>query len=88
MNFKNIVNKLCSQFDSKAYDQDILKYGLEVLIYNLFTILILSSENYHQKPGRRSYFFEMTGILPPLSATLVAEKRIKDRACQTMKTCC
>ena len=41
MNFKNIVNKLCSQFDSKAYDQDILKYGLEVLIYNLFTILIL-----------------------------------------------
>ena len=32
MNFKNIVNKLCSQFDSKAYDQDILKYGLEVLI--------------------------------------------------------
>ena len=24
MNFKNIVNKLCSQFDSKAYDQDIL----------------------------------------------------------------
>ena len=41
MNFKNIVNKLCSQFDSKAYDQDILKYGLEVLIYNLFTILIV-----------------------------------------------
>ena len=41
MNFKNFINKLCSQFDSKAYDQDILKYGLEVIIYNLFTILIL-----------------------------------------------
>ena len=41
MSFRNIVNKLCSQFDSKAYDQDILKYGLQVLIYNLFTILIL-----------------------------------------------
>ena len=27
MSFRNIVNKLCSQFDSKAYDQDILKYG-------------------------------------------------------------
>ena len=38
MSFRNIVNKLCSQFDSKAYDQDILKYGLQVLIYNLFTI--------------------------------------------------
>ena len=41
MIFKNFINKLCSQFDSESYDQDILKYGLEVLIYNLFTILIL-----------------------------------------------
>ena len=58
------------------------------LMMKIFTIINFINENYHQKPGSRSYFFKMTGISPLLSATLSAEKRIKDFACQKMKTCC
>lgn len=41
MKISNIIEYLCHQFDSDEYDQDILQYGLEVLIYNLITILVL-----------------------------------------------
>ena len=69
------------------YKQTILG-PLWFFIQPLFTTLIFNSENYHQKPGARSYFFKMTGIFPLLSATLVAAKHIKDVACRTMKICC
>lgn len=38
MNFDLIVNYLYENTDSTTYDKEILKYGLEVLIYNIFTI--------------------------------------------------
>lgn len=41
MNLDNIIDYLCKQFDSGEYNKEILKYGLQVLIYNLFTILII-----------------------------------------------
>ncbi len=41
MNFTSIIDYLCEQFDSSNFNKDILKYGLEVLIYNLFTLIIL-----------------------------------------------
>ncbi|SAF69038.1 Uncharacterised protein [Enterobacter cloacae] len=44
------------------------------LLMKIFTTYNFNCENYHQKPGRRSYFFEMTGISPPLSATLVGRE--------------
>ncbi|WP_352230749.1 accessory gene regulator B family protein [Thomasclavelia cocleata] len=41
MKISSIIEFLCNQFDSEQYDKDILKYGLEVLIYNTLTIAIL-----------------------------------------------
>lgn len=43
MNILAIIEYLCNQFDSKEYEKDILKYGLEVLFYNALTFLILFS---------------------------------------------
>lgn len=39
--FRFIINFLCQQFNSDEFDKDVLNYGLEVLLYNIFTILIL-----------------------------------------------
>lgn len=41
MKISSIVEYLCNQFDSKEFEKDILKYGLEVLIYNFLTLSIL-----------------------------------------------
>lgn len=41
MKIDNIIDYLYSQLNTNEFDRDILKYGLEVLIYNLFTLLIL-----------------------------------------------
>lgn len=36
-----IINFLLNQFDSSNFDKDVLKYGLQVVIYNAFTIVLL-----------------------------------------------
>lgn len=49
IDFSRIIDYLCNKFDSSEYDKEILQYGLEVFIYNLFTLfmLIFMSILYH-----------------------------------------
>ena len=41
MKIDNIIDYLYSQLNNDEFEKDILKYGLEVLIYNVFTLSIL-----------------------------------------------
>lgn len=39
--FRFVIDFLCQQFNNDEFDKDVLNYGLEVLLYNIFTIVIL-----------------------------------------------
>ena len=71
-----------------GWNKNSYRQSVEALSLIHISTINFKNENYHQKPRHRSYFFKMTGISPLLAATLSAEKRIKDFACQKMKTCC
>ena len=40
-NFEKIINYISNYTDSSAFDTETVKYGLQVFIYNLFTIILL-----------------------------------------------
>ncbi len=41
MKIDNVIDFLVSQIDGNEFDRDILKYGLEVLVFNTLTLFIL-----------------------------------------------